>query len=124
MYLHYGRDQALAREVRREGGGRQNSDVSSAQLQYKFNRFITFAFEQSLYRTRAIPLVATGLYPPSREGRCESSTTSAPNLARSLPSSAKLDCVFPRRNRVQAPDSFRGFFHLPCLLPKTFKFAI
>jgi len=68
MYLHYGRDQALARDVRREGGGRQNSDVSSAQLQYKFNRFITFAFEQSLYRTRAIPLTATGLY-PSFQGR-------------------------------------------------------
>ena len=40
----------------------------SAQLQYKFNRFITFAFERSLYRTRAIPLTATGLY-PSFQGR-------------------------------------------------------
>jgi hypothetical protein len=63
MYLHYGKDQVLARDVRRLGGARQNSDLSSAQLQYKFNRYITFAFEQSLYRTRALPLTATGQYP-------------------------------------------------------------
>ena len=36
------------------------------------NSFVTFAIEESLYRTRAIPLTATGLFPlfrgrPTRE---------------------------------------------------------
>jgi len=72
MYLHYGYDQALARDVRREGGGRMKGDVFAPQLQYKMNSFVTFVVEESLYRTRAIPLTATGNFPlfagrPQRE---------------------------------------------------------
>ncbi len=72
MYLHYGYDQVLARDVRRLGGGRMKGDLFAPQLQYKLNSFVTFAVEESLYRTRAIPLTATGNFPlfagrPQRE---------------------------------------------------------
>jgi len=71
-YLHYGYDQVLARDVRRLGGGREKGDLFSGQIQYKMNSFVTFAIEESLYRTRAIPLTATGQFPlfeghPQRE---------------------------------------------------------
>lgn len=72
MYLHYGFDEALARDVRRAGGGRQKSDLAAGTLQYKLNNFVTFVMEESYYRTRAIPLTATGNFPlfegrPNRE---------------------------------------------------------
>lgn len=72
MYLHYGMDQVFARDVRRLGGGRAKSDVMSGQLQYKLNNWVSFVAEESLYRTRAIPLNSTGNFPlfqgrPSRE---------------------------------------------------------
>ena len=63
VYFHYGYDQVLARDVRRLGGGRMKGDVAAGTLQYKLNNFVTFVVEESLYRTRAIPLTATGLFP-------------------------------------------------------------
>ncbi|HYL11100.1 MAG TPA: hypothetical protein VEU31_10210 [Candidatus Acidoferrales bacterium] len=63
LNLHYGYDQVLARDVRREGGGRMKGDLFAGTIQYKLNNFVTFIAEQSLYRTRAIPLTATGLFP-------------------------------------------------------------
>ncbi|MBS1796985.1 MAG: hypothetical protein JSS81_24375 [Acidobacteria bacterium] len=54
MYLHYGLDGAYARDARRLGAVRGRSDVAFASVQYKFNSFITFAYEQSLFRTRAV----------------------------------------------------------------------
>ena len=74
MYLHYGYDQVLARDVRRLGGGRHKSDLAAGTIYYKLNQWVTFAVEESLYRTRAIPLTATGLFPsfagrPRREWR-------------------------------------------------------
>jgi len=63
LNLHYGYDQVLARDVRREGGGREKGDLFAGTLQYKLNSFVTFFFEQSLYRTRALPLTATGAFP-------------------------------------------------------------
>jgi hypothetical protein len=63
LYAHYGYDQVLARDVRREGGGRQKGDVAAGTLQYKLNSFVTFVAEESLYRTRAIPLTSTGNFP-------------------------------------------------------------
>ena len=71
-YLHYGYDQVLARDVRRLGGGRMKSDVFAPSIQYKMNPFVTFVIEESLYRTRALPLTATGNFPlfrgrPTRE---------------------------------------------------------
>ena len=38
-------------------------DVFAPSLQYKMNNFISFVVEESLYRTRAIPLTATGNFP-------------------------------------------------------------
>jgi hypothetical protein len=72
MYLHYGYDQVLARDVRREGGGREKGDVGAFTLFYKLNPYVSFAVEESLYRTRALPLTATGKFPlfegrPNRE---------------------------------------------------------
>ena len=67
-YLHYGYDEATASDVRRLlgntlnpigapatgfGANRGRSDVAFASLQYRFNSFITFAYEQSYFRTRA-----------------------------------------------------------------------
>src|SRR5262249_35764323 len=74
MYLHYGYDQVLARDVRRLGGGRMKSDLAAGTIQYKLNSYLTFVAEESVYRTRAIPLVANGLFPffagrPMREWR-------------------------------------------------------
>ncbi|HEY6251349.1 MAG TPA: hypothetical protein VI685_15435 [Candidatus Angelobacter sp.] len=63
MYLHYGYDQVLARDVRRLGGGREKGDLAAGTIQYKMNNYLTFVVEESLYRTRAIPLTATGLFP-------------------------------------------------------------
>ena len=63
FYAHYGYDQVLARDVRREGGGRQKGDVAAGTLQYKLNKFVTFVVEESLYRTRALPLTSTGNFP-------------------------------------------------------------
>lgn len=72
MYLHYGYDQVLARDVRRLGGGREKGDLMAGSIQYKMNSYLTFVVEESLYRTRALPLTATGLFPsfagrPTRE---------------------------------------------------------
>ncbi len=53
-YLHYGLDGAYARDARRLGAVRGRGDVVFASLQYKLNSFITFAYEQSLFRTRAV----------------------------------------------------------------------
>ncbi len=51
--LHYGFDEALARDARRFSPVRGRSDLLLGNIQYKLNAFITFAYEQGLYRTRA-----------------------------------------------------------------------
>ena len=61
----------LALGVRRECGRRPQttaqkvrsgrSDWAFGNLQYKLNRYVTFAFEQSLYSTIAIPNQTTGV---------------------------------------------------------------
>jgi len=63
LYLHYGYDAVFARDVRRLGGGRMTGDLFSGQLLYKLNNWVTFAAEESLYRTRALRLTSTGQYP-------------------------------------------------------------
>jgi len=52
-YVSYGYDEALARDARRFSPVRGRSDLFSGNIQYKLNSFITFAFEQGYYRTRA-----------------------------------------------------------------------
>lgn len=51
-YVHYGFDEAYARDARRFGG-RGKSDVLMSSLNYKVNAFLTFAYELSYFRTRA-----------------------------------------------------------------------
>ncbi|MBO0723167.1 MAG: hypothetical protein J2P41_20255, partial [Blastocatellia bacterium] len=72
-YLHYGFDSAFARDVRHIAmtGNRGKSDLFAGTLYYKLNNWLTFSYEQSLYRTRAIdtPGIAYPVYRgiPSRE---------------------------------------------------------
>jgi len=75
LYLHYGVDFAKARDVERfnPGGARHKSPLYAGTVYYKLNNWVTFAFEQSLYQTYAVP-GATGELPlfrgiPSRTWR-------------------------------------------------------
>ncbi|MFN2532643.1 MAG: hypothetical protein ABR555_15230 [Pyrinomonadaceae bacterium] len=52
-YVYYGFDEAKARDARRFGARGSKSDLFSGNLQYKLNSFVTFGYEQGLYRTRA-----------------------------------------------------------------------
>jgi hypothetical protein len=52
-YLYYGDDQAMARDARRFGGRGSRSDLFSGNIQYKWNQWVTFAYEEGYYRTRA-----------------------------------------------------------------------
>jgi hypothetical protein len=52
-YLYYGDDQVTARDARRFGARGARSDLFSGNIQYKWNQWITFAYEQGYYRTRA-----------------------------------------------------------------------
>lgn len=55
VYFTYGTDEAKTRDLLRlaPAGSRARSDMSVATVYYKMNKWVTFAFEQSLYRTRA-----------------------------------------------------------------------
>ena len=68
FYAHYGFDEAYTRDARRavltatgaaNNNGRGRGDLFSAQMQYKMNPFVTFAWEQSLYRTRTLTSVGS-----------------------------------------------------------------
>jgi hypothetical protein len=60
LYLHYGIDEAKTRDIRRTlVAGRGNptigtnkGDLAAATLLYKLNTWVTFGFEQSMYRGR------------------------------------------------------------------------
>ena len=52
-FLDYGGDEANARDARRFGARGGRSDLFSGNLQYKWNQWVTFAYEQGYYRTRA-----------------------------------------------------------------------
>jgi hypothetical protein len=62
-YLYYGYDQATARDARRFGARGSRSDLFSGNLQYKWNQWITFAYEQGYYRTRAANRTGATLLP-------------------------------------------------------------
>ena len=55
LYLMYGTDQANTDDLLKAspGGSRARSDMSVGTLNYKLNKWVSFAYEQSLYRTRA-----------------------------------------------------------------------
>jgi hypothetical protein len=52
-FVYYGFDQAAARDARRFSPVRGRSDLFSGNIQYKLNNWVTFAFEEGYYRTRA-----------------------------------------------------------------------
>lgn len=52
-FLYYGGDQVLARDARRFGARGARSDLFSGNIQYRWNQWLTFAYEQGYYRTRA-----------------------------------------------------------------------
>src|SRR5262249_27057710 len=60
-YLYYGGDQVTARDARRFGARGDHSDLFSGNIQYKWNQYVTFGYEQGYYRTRAD--VHTGALP-------------------------------------------------------------
>jgi hypothetical protein len=65
MNLHWGYDAVVASDIRKHvapTGGRARSDWAFGNLQYKLNQWVTFAYEQSLYTTIAIPNQATGKF--------------------------------------------------------------
>lgn len=56
LYLLYGTDQANTNDllhISAAASSRSRSDMSVGTLNYKLNKWVSFAFEQSLYRTRA-----------------------------------------------------------------------
>lgn len=63
-FLYYGGDQAVARDARRFGGRGSRSDLFSGNIQYKWNQWVTFAYEEGYYRTRAD--LREGPLPPFR----------------------------------------------------------
>jgi hypothetical protein len=55
LYFQYGLDQVLTKDVIAEGGGRVKGRLGTGTLFYKLNNFVSFALEESLYTTVAIP---------------------------------------------------------------------
>ncbi|MBZ5534790.1 MAG: hypothetical protein LAO31_02450 [Acidobacteriia bacterium] len=54
MTFHYGFDEAFPRDVRHVApANRAIGDLYLSNLNYKFNKYLTFAFEESYYRTRS-----------------------------------------------------------------------
>lgn len=55
LYALYGTDQANTDDLLKAspGGSRARSDMTVGTLNYKLNRWVSFSYEQSLYRTRA-----------------------------------------------------------------------
>lgn len=55
LYGMYGTDQANTNDLAKAapGGSRARSDMTVGTLNYKLNKWVSFSFEQSLYRTRA-----------------------------------------------------------------------
>ncbi len=54
LYLYYAFDDAFATDVRKIGNTRQKNDLAAATLNWKLNNMVTFTWEQSYYRTRAV----------------------------------------------------------------------
>ena len=69
LYLHYAFDDAFAKDVRHFGNTRQKNDLAAGTLNYKLNNLVTFTWEQSYYRTRAVGDPAGVLAFPTYRGR-------------------------------------------------------
>jgi hypothetical protein len=61
LYGMYGTDQANTNDLAKAapGGSRARSDMTVGTLNYKLNKWVSFSFEESLYRTRANTAVPT-----------------------------------------------------------------
>jgi len=65
MYFHYGFDEAKARDLRHistTASQRNKGDLGAVSLWYRLNNWVSFAVEQSYYRTRALPASATNTF--------------------------------------------------------------
>ncbi|MFP5228869.1 MAG: hypothetical protein ACLGXA_14715 [Acidobacteriota bacterium] len=62
IYALYGEDQARARDIDRVGGTRHASSMTVGTLNYRFNRWVSFSWEQSLYTTHANPELPLPLF--------------------------------------------------------------
>ena len=60
LYVMYGTDEANTHDLAHAapGGSRARSDMSVGTINYKLNKWVSFSYEQSLYRTRANTAVA------------------------------------------------------------------
>jgi len=69
LFFYSGADFAKARDVRRlsPAGARHEGRLNAATIYYKLNNWVTFAFEQSLYETYALPNAA-GVYTTLNNG--------------------------------------------------------
>lgn len=69
LYATYGVDQAKERDANRAAGNRHAGTVAAGTLNYKFNKWISFSFEQSLYSEHANPEQPLPIYRgyPARE---------------------------------------------------------
>jgi hypothetical protein len=55
VYLHAGKDAAVHRDAIRSGLPLSYSTMAAATLYYKFNAWVTFGFEQSMYAAHLLP---------------------------------------------------------------------
>ncbi|HEY3926955.1 MAG TPA: hypothetical protein VGL89_01155 [Candidatus Koribacter sp.] len=66
LYFTYGLDQAESRDLYHmigdDAASRARNRLGAATLYYKLNQWCTFAYEQSLYTTVAVPNATTGAY--------------------------------------------------------------
>lgn len=69
LYATYGIDQAKERDANRAAGNRHAGTVAAGTLNYKFDKWISFSFEQSLYTEHANPEQTLPIYRgyPARE---------------------------------------------------------
>ena len=81
LYLHYGIDQAKTRDIvnpltraLRTGIRTNKGDLAAATLLYKLNNWVTFGFEQSMYRGRTPAFCTTTGTPSGPPTACSSST--------------------------------------------------
>lgn len=69
MYFHYAFDQANTSDVLHLGNQRSKNDLAAATLYWKMNNLVSFALEESMYRTRiADPNLADSATFPKYEG--------------------------------------------------------
>jgi len=60
LYLHYGFDNARTRDIKRTTIKTNKGDMAAGTLVYKLNSWVSFVFEESLYRGRVANPLATG----------------------------------------------------------------